>query len=160
MGEAGSRGPDALEVGRRRQRRRCACWVQPPLLFWGVFLVKVKAEAGLQNRVLNRRKTRQLRRAPLRADEAWATAPGRVFKHRTGHQNCSYTGGAAIAAPLPVLLILSLPMAGQREELYSLKGATLPYRYAHPDTVVVVDQQLLTLKLLALSTEYRQRYET
>ena len=40
-----------------------------------------------------------------------------------------YTGGAAIAAPLPVLLILSLPMAGQREELYSLlKGATLlPY---------------------------------
>ena len=70
-----------------------------------------------------------------------------------------YTGGAAIAVPLPVLLILSLPMAGQREELYSLKGATLPYRYAHPDTVVV-DQQLLTLKLLALSTEYRQRYET
>ena len=53
-----------------------------------------------------------------------------------------YTGGAAIAVPLPVLLILSLPMAGQREELYSLKGATLPYRYAHPDTVVV-DQQLL-----------------
>ena len=48
-----------------------------------------------------------------------------------------YTGGAAIAVPLPVLLILSLPMAGQREELYSLKGATLPYRYAHPDTVVV-----------------------
>ena len=43
-----------------------------------------------------------------------------------------YTGGAAIAVPLPVLLILSLPMAGQREELYSLKGATLPYRYAHP----------------------------
>ena len=41
-----------------------------------------------------------------------------------------YTGGAAIAAPLPVLLILSLPMAGQREELYSLKGATVPYRYA------------------------------
>eukprot|EP00964_Phaeocystis_antarctica_P152197 scaffold120008_cov73-Phaeocystis_antarctica.AAC.1 len=24
-------------------------------------------------------------------------------------------------------------MAGQREELYSLKGATVPYRYAHPD---------------------------
>ena len=45
---------------------------------------------------------------------------------------CLYTGGAAIAVPLPVLLILSLPMAGQREELYSLKGATLPYRYAHP----------------------------
>ena len=41
-----------------------------------------------------------------------------------------YTGGAAIAVPLPVLLILSLPMAGQREELYSLKGATVPYRYA------------------------------
>ena len=54
-----------------------------------------------------------------------------------------YTGGAAIAVPLPVLLILSLPMAGQREELYSLKGATLPYRYAHPDTVVVDQQQLL-----------------
>ena len=58
------------------------------------------------------------------------------------HSKCLYTGGAAIAVPLPVLLILSLPMAGQREELYSLKGATLPYRYAHPDTVVV-DQQLL-----------------
>ena len=54
-----------------------------------------------------------------------------------------YTGGAAIAAPLPVLLILSLPMAGQREELYSLKGATLPDHHAHPDTVVVDQQQLL-----------------
>ena len=33
-------------------------------------------------------------------------------------------------------------MAGQQEgELYSLKGAnTVPYRYAHPD-IVVVDQQ-------------------
>ena len=42
-------------------------------------------------------------------------------------------------------IILSLLMAGQREEFYSIKGcygATLPYRYAHPDTVVV-DQQLL-----------------
>jgi len=53
-----------------------------------------------------------------------------------------YTGGAAIAAPLPVLLILSLPMAGQREELYSLKTATVPYCYAHPE-IIVVDQQLL-----------------
>ena len=59
----------------------------------------------------------------------------------------------ALAAPLPVrLLILSLPMAGQREELYSLKGATLPYRYAHPDTVVV-DQQLLHIE--TSSVEYR-----
>ena len=63
-----------------------------------------------------------------------------------------YTGGAAIAVPLPVLLILSLPMAGQREELYSLKGATLPYRYAHPDTVVA-DQQLLHIE--TSSVEYR-----
>ena len=55
---------------------------------------------------------------------------------------CLYTGGAAIAAPLPVLLILSLPMAGQREELYSLKTATVPYCYAHPE-MIVVDQQLL-----------------
>ena len=53
-----------------------------------------------------------------------------------------YTGGAAIAAPLPVLLILSLPMPGQREELYSLKTATVPYCYAHPE-IIVVDQQLL-----------------
>ena len=65
--------------------------------------------------------------------------PGKFAEHSS---QCLYTGGAAIAVPLPVLLILSLPMAGQREELYSLKGATLPYRYAHPDTVVV-DQQLL-----------------
>ena len=47
-----------------------------------------------------------------------------------GHYLLLYTGGVAIAAPLTVLLIFSLPMAGKREELYSLKGATVPYRYA------------------------------
>ena len=36
-----------------------------------------------------------------------------------------YTGGAAIAAPLPVLLILSLPMAGQRGEYVLLIGSSL-----------------------------------
>ena len=70
-----------------------------------------------------------------------------------------YTGGAAIAAPLPVLLILSLPMAGQREELYSLKGATVPYRYAHPDIQLLLINNYSSSKLLALSTEYGQRYE-
>ena len=61
-----------------------------------------------------------------------------------------YTGGAAIAAPLPVLLILSLPMAGQREELYSLKGATVPYRYAHPDIQLLLINNYFPSKLLLL----------
>ena len=57
--------------------------------------------------------------------------------------------------PPPVPLILSLPI------LYSLKAATLPYRYeyAHPDTVVVDQQQLLN-RTSSVETEYRQRYET
>ena len=65
-----------------------------------------------------------------------------------------YTGGAAIAVPLPVLLILSLPMAGQREELYSLKAATVPYRYAHPDS------QLLLINSYFIKTSSRAYRET
>ena len=35
-------------------------------------------------------------------------------------------------------------MAGQREELYSLKGATVPYRYAHPDIQLLLINTLPT----------------
>ena len=56
-----------------------------------------------------------------------------------------YTGGAAIAAPLPVLLILSLLMAGQRGEYVLLLTATssngvTPFSYK----TIVIDSTITT----------------
>eukprot|EP00964_Phaeocystis_antarctica_P154441 scaffold123153_cov66-Phaeocystis_antarctica.AAC.3 len=45
-------------------------------------------------------------------------------------------------------------MAGQREEVYSLKSATVPYCYAHPDIqlLLINNYSYTSSKLLALST--------
>ena len=34
-------------------------------------------------------------------------------------------------------------MAGQREELYALKSATVPYCYAHPEIVVLINNYFI-----------------
>ena len=70
--------------------------------------------------------------------QIWSKSPFSAVLNQLNVLYTQLTGGAAIAAPLTsactVTLILSLPMAGQQEELlYSLKGAnTVPYRYVAP----------------------------
>ena len=79
-----------------------------------------------------------------------AATTHRPVAHGFVHRRC----GDSRSSACTINTVLSLPMAGQREELYSLKTATVPYCYAHPE-IIVVDQQLLQYFIETSSVEYR-----
>ena len=66
--------------------------------------------------------------------------------HLFVHRRC----GDSRSSACTINILFTLPLAGQREELYSLKGATVPY-LAHPDIQLLLINNTSS-KILALST--------